>query len=209
MIEIRTCIKCVIPKPLLRFRYDKPSGNYRRGCKDCESDYNRKRITSKSRDRTYMREAMRRYRDRLRQRGIIKSSERRRSPQPKAQRLRTIPRVRLTIDEAKKREAERKRSLHSRMLSKLRKYRRKHASGSFTKLDVEKLLRLQENRCAYCGRRLRGFHIDHVVPLAKNGTNNPSNLLLTCEHCNKSKGTKTLDQWQANRRFTLLPFTGI
>lgn len=238
MLEMRACAGCVTPKPIIRFRFDKPSSSYRSKCKDCESKYNRARpkpVTK--RDPADVREAMRRYRQRLRKRGIIKSAEPRKSPGiAKRSRAKTrsiwirfrdstfkvrvkivkpalvvkpkpVPKVRIksSKEELKVREAARKRSPHSKALSKLRKFRRKHAEGSFTPTDIENLKRLQEDRCAYCGQLLEGFHIDHVMPLAKQGTNNPTNLLLACEYCNKSKGIKTIDQWQQDKGFTLLP----
>jgi 5-methylcytosine-specific restriction endonuclease McrA len=37
-------------------------------------------------------------------------------------------------------------------------------------------------------------HIDHMVPLKAHGTNDPTNLQLTCEACNTSKGAKVLSK---------------
>ncbi|MGP0054591.1 MAG: HNH endonuclease [Steroidobacteraceae bacterium] len=40
-----------------------------------------------------------------------------------------------------------------------------------------------------CGRSLHlGFHVDHVVPLARGGTNWPANLALLAPVCNRKKG---------------------
>ncbi len=33
-------------------------------------------------------------------------------------------------------------------------------------------------------------NFDHIVALKDYGTNDPCNLQLTCEHCNKSKGAR-------------------
>jgi hypothetical protein len=51
--------------------------------------------------------------------------------------------------------------------------------------------------CTYCKKDLSGvinisnkYHIDHIVPLAKYGLNDVSNLQLLCEFCNTSKGSK-------------------
>ncbi|MGH3264610.1 MAG: HNH endonuclease [Trebonia sp.] len=54
--------------------------------------------------------------------------------------------------------------------------------------------------CAHCQRRVTppaghdpmtavsGLEIDHIVSLARGGSNDPSNLQVLCEHCNKRKG---------------------
>lgn len=49
--------------------------------------------------------------------------------------------------------------------------------------------------CAYCGKHVpfHGFHIDHVIPLAKGGNNEDSNLVVSCPSCNLHKGTKIIE----------------
>jgi 5-methylcytosine-specific restriction endonuclease McrA len=66
------------------------------------------------------------------------------------------------------------------------------AVGSFTAQDIENLKRLQNMVCACgCGRSLyAGFHVDHVMPLARGGTNWPSNLALLSPICNRTKGCR-------------------
>jgi hypothetical protein len=50
-----------------------------------------------------------------------------------------------------------------------------------------------EYRCEYCHLPTRGqvatFPIDHIIPRSQGGTNDPSNLALTCPHCNAYKWT--------------------
>jgi len=52
-----------------------------------------------------------------------------------------------------------------------------------------------QGRCCFCLCDLTGLlvagaeeHMDHVVPLHLGGTNDPTNIQLLCEACNKSKG---------------------
>jgi hypothetical protein len=54
-----------------------------------------------------------------------------------------------------------------------------------------------KGHCVFCNRDLTDLvttlnskNYDHIVPLKDYGTNDPCNLQLTCEHCNKSKGAK-------------------
>jgi 5-methylcytosine-specific restriction endonuclease McrA len=56
-------------------------------------------------------------------------------------------------------------------------------------------------KCAYC-RIADGNEIDHVVPLARGGRHEIANILPACRACNASKGTKLLDEWQAEREIT-------
>lgn len=49
-------------------------------------------------------------------------------------------------------------------------------------------------KCQSCGRSTHEvkLHVDHVVPLAKGGTDDISNLCLLCQYCNLRKGSKVL-----------------
>ncbi|MBA3833743.1 MAG: HNH endonuclease [Chthoniobacterales bacterium] len=49
--------------------------------------------------------------------------------------------------------------------------------------------------CAYCGSDAN-LHIDHVIPLARGGSNTFDNLVTSCGPCNQSKGTKLLAEWK-------------
>lgn len=74
---------------------------------------------------------------------------------------------------------------------------RRNAPGRWTDEDIKSRMKLQRGRCAYfmhCKAILSdGFHCDHITPLARGGTNYPSNLQLTCPTCNLSKGAKPAD----------------
>jgi len=49
--------------------------------------------------------------------------------------------------------------------------------------------------CQYCGRPAPDGEPDHVLPLAKGGTDVLTNLVWSCQDCNRSKGSKTLREW--------------
>jgi uncharacterized protein YdaU (DUF1376 family) len=50
--------------------------------------------------------------------------------------------------------------------------------------------------CTYCGNRGGELHCDHVVPIARNGTNDDDNLTTACVDCNISKGARLLSEWR-------------
>ena len=53
----------------------------------------------------------------------------------------------------------------------------------------EYVLQRNNYQCQSCGKRQTetNLHIDHVVPLAKGGSNDISNLQVLCGRCNRQK----------------------
>ena len=65
------------------------------------------------------------------------------------------------------------------------------SGGTHTAADVKRILIRQGKRCVYCKTSLDvGYHVDHIIPLAKGGGNGPDNLQCLCQTCNLSKGDK-------------------
>lgn len=59
----------------------------------------------------------------------------------------------------------------------------------------EPLLKQTNGKCAHCGvllDRYTNLSVDHVIPLNKGGTNEPENLTVLCEECNKLKSDMIL-----------------
>ena len=44
------------------------------------------------------------------------------------------------------------------------------------------------------------MEVDHVLPKAKGGTEQPGNLQLLCSGCNRSEGSRTTAEWRAAQR---------
>lgn len=80
--------------------------------------------------------------------------------------------------------------------TRIGQHRRRKAPGKFTQSDIALLMKGQGGNCWWCGKPLNGnYHIDHRIPLARGGTNDPANLCLTCPPCNQSKNAKLPQEW--------------
>ena len=63
--------------------------------------------------------------------------------------------------------------------------------GTYKPSDVRDQYERQRGRCYYCDARVGSdYHIDHVVPLARGGSNTADNLVVACPSCNLSKHTR-------------------
>ena len=74
--------------------------------------------------------------------------------------------------------------------SRVRNYRarKRQAQGEHTGTDVAAILKAQNGRCAYCREKVGDrYHIDHITPLSRGGTNDRGNLQIACGKCNRSK----------------------
>ena len=59
--------------------------------------------------------------------------------------------------------------------------------------------------CVYCGCQDGPYHIDHILPITRGGSNDVSNLALACAPCNISKRNRTPEEWggKSDRSFSL------
>ncbi|EOC1766084.1 HNH endonuclease [Vibrio fluvialis] len=64
-----------------------------------------------------------------------------------------------------------------------------------------------KGRCQLCGCDLSNLYtytnknFDHMIPLKSSGNNDPTNIQLTCEHCNKSKQANLIVKKVPTQRF--------
>lgn len=78
-----------------------------------------------------------------------------------------------------------------------RRARLRGAEGSHTAAEIKSLYEQQGGRCRCCDASLsNGYHSDHVVPLARGGSNWIVNIQLLCPPCNLSKGAKMPNAWR-------------
>jgi len=68
--------------------------------------------------------------------------------------------------------------------------------GTHTTDDIKRQGEVQRWLCWWCLTPCEDkYHVDHIVPLAKGGHNDPSNLVISCPTCNLSKHDKLPGEW--------------
>lgn len=78
----------------------------------------------------------------------------------------------------------------------LRKAHRRGAFGpSHTERDWTRLLSRHRGLCAYCGIQ-PATQRDHIIPIARGGTDSIGNILPVCAACNMSKATSFVVEWR-------------
>ena len=102
---------------------------------------------------------------------------------------------------ARKAKRNNKSSLFTRKLIRNNKIRAAKAAAlkarrrEFASQRARLILILIENGndyvCSECGTE-ENLTVDHIYPLSKGGTDDPSNLTFLCQSCNSKKGTKIL-----------------
>lgn len=67
-----------------------------------------------------------------------------------------------------------------------------HLRGS----QILSMLEQQKHRCWWCGKKIKGndYHVDHVIPIARGGTNDIGNLRIACPSCNLKKGARSASE---------------
>lgn len=90
-----------------------------------------------------------------------------------------------------------------KVLSQNRRAREK-SSGRLSKGIEAKLFGLQKGKCACCRKPLgKDYHMDHIVPLARGGTNTDDNIQLLTAKCNMQKNAKDPIEFMQSRGFLL------
>ena len=84
--------------------------------------------------------------------------------------------------------------------AKVSKHRRRariaKVGGGFTTANVRDLYASQSASCYYCSTSIEeGYHIEHMVPISKGGSNWIDNICLACVPCNRTKGVKTAEEF--------------
>lgn len=89
----------------------------------------------------------------------------------------------------------------TRVRERNNRIRRDGAPGSHTFDETWQMLEDQDGLCAYCETPLFGnYQVDHMIPIVRGGSNDWSNLAITCAPCNGSKHASTAEEFMERLR---------
>jgi 5-methylcytosine-specific restriction endonuclease McrA len=100
------------------------------------------------------------------------------------------------------RQYKKENRLQATAIERTRRARFRGSEGFHTATEITGLLQKQKCKCANCKVSLKaGYHADHIMPLARGGSNWISNIQLLCPACNMRKSAKDPMRWaQENGR---------
>ena len=195
----KICGKCSGTKQITDFYKDKgKKDGHRSECKECTRRKNRQyyeengnavrenvrlyRLNNlecvQGRKREYNQRYREENRELIRQRG-------------REYRLANLDSIRKRIREYGKSNPERNRAKKSRRRQRLTV----HMDETDRLLSVEWRKAIANDPCAYCNQHSTEMHDDHVVPLARGGTDHWWNLVRACAPCNWAKADKTTEDF--------------
>lgn len=93
----------------------------------------------------------------------------------------------------------------SRIFSINKRARKVTSGGGLSRGLADRLMGLQQGKCACCRIDLRavGYHLDHIEALSNGGSHTDSNIQLLCPPCNQAKHAKHPVEFMQSRGFLL------
>jgi len=68
----------------------------------------------------------------------------------------------------------------------------KSVDCTLTAKEWQAILKVNNHRCFYCGKKFKTLEMDHVIPLSKGGKHVRKNIVPACRSCNAKKHNKLL-----------------
>jgi 5-methylcytosine-specific restriction endonuclease McrA len=103
--------------------------------------------------------------------------------------------------------AEWTRRYRKKYPEKIREFTQRRHGRKLARLPrgtVKRIGEAQRWMCPICRTSIRKeFHVDHIMPLAKGGSHEPSNLQLLCPQCNLRKNAKHPVDFMQSKGFLL------
>lgn len=82
-----------------------------------------------------------------------------------------------------------------------RRARKHNAEGTHTAADIQAQYKAQKGKCYYCSVKVSDtYHVDHIVPLSRGGSDDPENIVIACPICNLRKNDKLPSEWPEGGR---------
>lgn len=222
---MKICTKCKAEKPKAEFsRQKKSKDGLRSNCKGCVREYyiaNKDLILSKNRayhaaNREYIAEKHREWLEENKE----DYSERRREWYADNKES-VLAKVREYREENKEILAAKRREYYTANKDKIavkvsawrkanpdkiaaiqrnRRAKKRQSCGAHKAEDVKAIFDSQRGKCASCPKRLiesgkDRYHVDHIQPISKGGSNDKYNLQCLCPDCNKRKNAKDPLDW--------------
>ncbi len=200
MNQTKICSKCNIEKSIIEF-YNKASGKFGVAaiCKICEKKYKHDNKKSKAEyDNLYRQNNKELIASKYKQKYLInKTKINAKSKQYYESNKEKVAATQKQYRQTPKGKATDKANRQNRRVAKL------NNGGKHTGKQILALFDLQSGKCPYCESKLYKsgngkYHIDHVIPLSKSGSNDISNIQLLCPKCNMSKKDKLPEEFAAN-----------
>jgi len=217
MNQTKTCAICHIKKEISEFPFRKDTQKYRNNCKICQCEQANQRYRA---NKEYIAEQKKQYyqdnKEHLAEykKQYYKANKEANKEQRSeyAKRWYKVNKEQrkqyneVNKEQRKERAKQYYRTPVGKAASKAgrqnRRARKLNNGGKHIAKDILALFELQSGVCPYCKIRLHKsgnnkYHVDHILPLSKGGSNDISNLQLLCPKCNLSKSAKSPDEFAA------------
>jgi hypothetical protein len=96
------------------------------------------------------------------------------------------------------------KKLNKDRVNTLNQIRRNARKGTKAEIDIDKwdkIKKIFDNKCAYCGCESELLTQEHFIPLKNKGEYTHNNIIPACKHCNYSKRERDFFDWYPKQKF--------